>query len=31
LLAPYTKGTISGLGWQGYRLAMEALLTAQMH
>lgn len=30
LLAPHTKGTISGLGWQGYRLAMEALLTAQM-
>jgi 3-dehydroquinate dehydratase-2 len=26
LLAPFTKGTISGLGWQGYRLALEALL-----
>ena len=31
LLAPDTQGTISGLGWQGYRLAMEALLTVQMH
>jgi 3-dehydroquinate dehydratase-2 len=26
LLAPFTKGTISGLGWEGYRLALEALL-----
>ncbi|MEY3693800.1 MAG: hypothetical protein RL157_1124, partial [Bacteroidota bacterium] len=26
LLAPYTRGTISGLGWLGYRLAIEGLL-----
>ena len=26
LLAPFTKGTISGMGWLGYRFAMEALL-----
>lgn len=26
LLAPYTRGTVSGLGWLGYRLAIEGLL-----
>ena len=26
LLAPYTRGTISGLGWMGYRLAIEGLV-----
>jgi len=29
LLAPYTRGTISGLGWMGYRLAIEGLLAAR--
>jgi 3-dehydroquinate dehydratase-2 len=28
LLAPYTRGTVSGLGWLGYRLAIEGLLAA---
>jgi 3-dehydroquinate dehydratase-2 len=26
LLAPHTRGTVSGLGWLGYRLAIEGLL-----
>ena len=26
LLAPHTRGTLSGLGWLGYRLAIEGLL-----
>lgn len=26
LLAPHTRGTVSGLGWMGYRLAIEGLL-----
>lgn len=29
LIAPLCSGTISGLGWTGYRLALEALLAQQ--
>ncbi|CAI8367784.1 MAG: 3-dehydroquinate dehydratase [Owenweeksia sp. TMED14] len=29
LMAPHTVGTISGLGWVGYRLAIEALISSQ--
>ena len=29
LLAPHTRGTVSGLGWLGYRLAIEGLLATR--
>jgi 3-dehydroquinate dehydratase-2 len=29
LLAPHTRGTVSGLGWMGYRLAIEGLLATR--
>ncbi|MDG1253455.1 MAG: type II 3-dehydroquinate dehydratase [Schleiferiaceae bacterium] len=31
LLAPYTQGSLSGLGWLGYRFAMEALILRASH